>query len=263
MGPETVHLCPEASSVNGFGLRTIPWVTSWLREYCQVEKTARRRRICCYLKHSLVILVFPSTFALPIFMVFLIKGKWLSGSTIGRTNWGTQLKSLPYIPQIQLTLTIQEAVDIRTTNFPLQISKPKLALAAYIKWSGIEPLYIHLNTWIISRWLMMLSTNKHCANDGWDMLPKGRWCGKVCYQGNSDVGKTTCVLHWHSFSQIILLLAVELKAIEPTYAEGRPHIQRKQWDKQVFWISYQNMTFSELRDPKEVQIRPFTMQKYK
>lgn len=166
-------------------------------------------------------LAFPSTFTLPIFRVSLIEGKWLSGSTTGRKNQlGTQLKSLPYIFQIQLLLTIQEAVDIRITTFLYKYKNPN------IRWNGMEPLYILLNTWIISRWLTMLSTNKHYANDGWDMLPKGRWCGKVCYQGNSDVGKTTCVLHWHSFSQIILLLAVELKAGEPMYAEGRPHIQR-------------------------------------
>lgn len=86
MGPETVHLWREAFSINGFGQRTIPWVTSWLREYCQVQKTTRRRRICCSLKHSFVILAFPSTFTLPIFRVSLIEGKWLSGSTIGRKN---------------------------------------------------------------------------------------------------------------------------------------------------------------------------------
>lgn len=69
-------------------------------------------------------------------------------------------------------------------HLPLQIEKPKHDRAPYMKSHGIEPPYMLLNTRIISRWLTMLSTNKHCPNAGCDdMLPKGRWCGRdyMCF----------------------------------------------------------------------------------
>jgi hypothetical protein len=95
----------------------------------------------------------------------------------------------------------------------------------------------------MSKRLRMLSTSKPCANYGCDILPKGRCYGEVCYLGDSDIEKSTCVLHWHiyfSSSSFNTWLV-----IEPVNIGGWPRIKR--WDNWVSCMSCQNMTFSELK----------------